>query len=205
VGTAKAINTKEYKISGKTGTTEYYDLKLGAHNEQYRASFAGFFPTDNPKYSMIVVINRPQTDYYGALAAAPVFKKIADRIFKTDRTMNPPVQASEDDIKTPLSKNGNKDDLEQVLTSVLTPVKNNNVNSEWITTEAQKDIVVFKRNNIENNKVPNLKYMGAKDAIYLLESIGIKPIIKGRGFVVSQSIAAGVNIKKGMKVILELK
>jgi cell division protein FtsI (penicillin-binding protein 3) len=81
-GTAKDINTDEYEISGKTGTTEHYDVEKRMHTEEYRASFVGYFPSDNPRYSIMVVINKPQTNYYGALAAAPVFKEIADIIFK---------------------------------------------------------------------------------------------------------------------------
>ncbi|MCF6365762.1 MAG: transpeptidase family protein [Bacteroidales bacterium] len=204
VGTARLINTKEYKISGKTGTTEYYDSKTGTHNEKYRASFAGYFPSDNPKYSMIVVINRPQTDYYGALAAAPVFKKIADKIFSKDRDINPPKEDLSGSNKTPYSKNGNSDDLKRVLASVSFPVKNEN-SSKWVTTEAQKDIIIFKNRTFENDKMPNLQYMGAKDAVYILETMGMNPCISGRGFVIYQSIAAGTEIKKGTKIKLELK
>jgi len=203
-GTAKAINTKEYKISGKTGTTEYYDAKLGTHNEQYRASFAGYFPSDEPKYSIIVVINRPQIDYYGALAAAPVFKKIADEIYKRDRTINPPKETENDLIKSPLSKNGNLQDLKTVLEETSTNVKNSDIKTEWVETEAQKENVVLKRKNIEKNIMPDLKYMGAKDAIYILEKLGLQAQINGRGFVVNQSIVAGDEVKKGMKVKLEL-
>ncbi len=205
VGTAKSINTEDYKISGKTGTTEYYDYKTKTHNEKYRASFAGYFPSDNPKYSIIVVINQPQTDYYGALAAAPVFKQIADKIFSRDRSINPPKESNNIEIKTPYSKNGNRDELEHVLASVLFPIQNNNENAEWVLTEAQKDKIVFNSKNIENNKMPDLQYMGAKDAVYLLESMGVEPIISGRGFVVFQSVSAGTEITKGLKVKLELK
>ena len=203
-GTAKAINTKKYKISGKTGTTEYYDAKLGLHNGQYRASFAGFFPSDNPKYSMIVVINRPQTDYYGALAAAPVFKKIADEIYQHDAEINNHRETKTDLIKTPISKNGNIKDLKLVLNKVSIPIQNENVNSEWVETEAQKENVVLKKKSVNKNTMPNLKYMGAKDAIFLAESLGLKVNVKGRGFVANQSIAVGDRVKKGMKLKLEL-
>ena len=205
VGTAKSINTEQYEISGKTGTTEYYDYKTKKHNEKYRASFAGYFPSENPKYSIIVVINQPQTDYYGALAAAPVFKQIADKIFSKDRTINPPKDINNSVVKTPYSKNGNQDELEHVLASISFPVKNTGKNTDWVTTEAQKDMVVFNEKSFENNKMPDLQYMGAKDAVYLMESMGVKPIVSGRGFVVYQSVSAGTVIKKGLKVKLELK
>ena len=61
-GTAKNINSDNYKIAGKTGTAvlNYADRKEG-EAKMYQASFVGFFPADNPKYSCIVVINNPKT------------------------------------------------------------------------------------------------------------------------------------------------
>ena len=205
-GTAKDINSEKYKISGKTGTTEHYDFKQKRHIEKYRASFVGYFPSDNPKYSIIVVINKPQKDYYGALAAAPVFKKIADKLFSGDREINPPKEAIiNSNSRIPYSKNGSKKDLDKVLGMVLIPVKNISETSAWVTTEAQKDLVLYRNKNINKKTVPDLKFMGAKDAVFILESIGIDPIISGRGFVVNQSISPGTKVSKGMKIVLDLK
>ena len=204
-GTAVDINTDKYKISGKTGTTEYYDFKQKKHIEKYRASFVGYFPSDRPKYSIIVVINKPQKDYYGAYAAAPVFKKIADKIFTKDRDINPPVNNSlNSNSAVPYSKNGFQNDLNRIFATVLIPV-NNNINSEWISTEAQKDMIVYRKNNIEKGIMPDLKFMGARDAVFILEKMGLKPILTGKGFVLNQSITAGTNVKKGTRVLVELR
>ena len=81
-GTAKNIFTEHYEIAGKTGTArvEYWikDQKM-----RYRASFAGFFPADNPKYTCVVIIHKPTNNkgYYGGTVTAPVFKKIADWVY----------------------------------------------------------------------------------------------------------------------------
>ena len=81
-GTGKLIHTDNYEIAGKTGTArvEYWKKDQGM---QYRASFAGYFPADKPKYSCIVVIHKPnpQKGYYGGGVTAPVFKKIADWVY----------------------------------------------------------------------------------------------------------------------------
>jgi len=81
-GTAKNIYSKEFSMAGKTGTcrTNYGDKNKP---KQYIASFSGYFPADNPKYSCIVVIHKPKTSigYYGNVVAAPVFKKIAKKIY----------------------------------------------------------------------------------------------------------------------------
>jgi cell division protein FtsI (penicillin-binding protein 3) len=80
-GTAANIYDKNFSMAGKTGTcqTEYW--KEGGPN--YVASFAGFFPADDPEYSCIVVIHKPnkKIGYYGNIVAAPVFKKIANKIY----------------------------------------------------------------------------------------------------------------------------
>jgi len=204
VGTAKSINSSEYNISGKTGTAEHYDTETGTHNETYRASFVGYFPSENPVYSIIVVINKPLTDYYGAYAAAPVFKKIADKLFSKDRRINKPDDFQNVEINTPLSKNGYREDIETVFASLLIPV-NKTHNEDWVTTEAQKDVVLLKSQTVNRKTIPDLKYMGAKDAIYLLENMGFKPKIYGRGFVVYQSILPGTTAKKGTEIVLELK
>lgn len=79
-GTAKNIYSKEFSMAGKTGTcqTEYW-IESG----RYISSFAGYFPADDPKYSCIVVINKPNKSlgYYGNIVAAPVFKEVAQKIY----------------------------------------------------------------------------------------------------------------------------
>lgn len=85
-GTAKALDDPRYKISGKTGTAQIAFDGRYIDSQGYRkhqASFAGFFPSDNPKYSAIVVLytNKTRANFYGGSWAAPVFKQISDRIF----------------------------------------------------------------------------------------------------------------------------
>src|SRR5690625_6666864 len=81
-GTAKNIFSEHYEIAGKTGTArvEYWikDQKM-----RYRASFAGFFPADDPKYSCIVVVHKPENHkgIYGGSVTGPVFKHIADWVY----------------------------------------------------------------------------------------------------------------------------
>lgn len=79
-GTAKNIYNKNFSMAGKTGTcqTDYW-----TGNTQYVSSFVGFFPVEEPKYSCIVVVHKPnkRIGYYGATVAAPVFKEIAQKIY----------------------------------------------------------------------------------------------------------------------------
>ena len=92
-GTADNIYTPNFSMAGKTGTAKKYiprhidkkgnTIPGGYSGKHYVASFAGFFPVEQPKYSCIVVIHDPdkKKGYYGAIVAAPVFKEIAQKIY----------------------------------------------------------------------------------------------------------------------------
>jgi len=79
-GTATNIYNPNYELAGKTGTCQ---AEYWTGNTQYISSFAGYFPADNPQYSCIVVIHKPNKEigYYGADVAGPVFKKVAHKIY----------------------------------------------------------------------------------------------------------------------------
>lgn len=99
-GTARSIFTPNLKMAGKTGTARFEYWKPGPM--KYQASFAGFYPSDNPKYSCIVMINQPQGNIYGGRVAAPVFKEIAGKTF-----LKTPLNVEEDmqrEKKVDLSK-----------------------------------------------------------------------------------------------------
>lgn len=82
-GTGQALKMESLKIAGKTGTTQlnYWE---GKDNVSYSSSFVGYFPAGKPKYSMIVVVNKPDKlmGYYGSQVAAPIFKEIAVKIYR---------------------------------------------------------------------------------------------------------------------------
>ncbi len=79
-GTAENIYDPNFSMAGKTGTcqTEYW-----TDDTKYISSFVGYFPADEPKYSCIVVVHKPnkKKGYYGNIVAAPVFERIARKIY----------------------------------------------------------------------------------------------------------------------------
>ncbi|MDA9660549.1 penicillin-binding protein 2 [Flavobacteriaceae bacterium] len=81
-GTAHNIKDKDFTIAGKTGTCQVDYNRIGKE-VQYISSFVGYFPVKQPEYSCVVVIHRPNKllGYYGSTVAAPVFKKIAKKIY----------------------------------------------------------------------------------------------------------------------------
>ncbi|GFD76269.1 penicillin-binding protein [Tenacibaculum sp. IMCC1] len=106
-GTGKGIYSPNFSMAGKTGTAKKYiprtknakgEYEGGYYsNQKYVASFAGFFPADEPKYSCIVVVHSPKKEkgYYGATVAAPIFKEIAQKIYTSTAINN---QLVSDDI-----------------------------------------------------------------------------------------------------------
>jgi len=81
-GTGTAVNTPLAKVAGKTGTAQV--AKKGIYEKgKYVSSFTGFWPFNNPRFSMLIVIGEPSKGkYYGAQVAAPVFRAIVEDICK---------------------------------------------------------------------------------------------------------------------------
>jgi cell division protein FtsI (penicillin-binding protein 3) len=90
-GTGRRLYDENFSMSGKTGTarTEYWK-KGWSEDRKYISSFTGYFPAENPKYSCIVVIHKPDLNrgYYGADVSGPVFKDIAQKIYTSNHIIN---------------------------------------------------------------------------------------------------------------------
>src|SRR5512137_1564050 len=98
-GTGKNAALVNVDVAGKTGTAQKFDF---AHkrfsSERVRTSFMGFFPSENPRFAMLVSIDEPQMFKWGGQAAAPVFKSISQqliRCFEPEIGENPPVREQE--------------------------------------------------------------------------------------------------------------
>ncbi|MBE9509880.1 MAG: transpeptidase family protein [Bacteroidetes bacterium] len=208
-GTAKNLRNDNFKIAGKTGTAQIANEKYGykqGSEVSYQASFVGYFPAENPKYSCIVVINSPTSSiYYGNLVAGPVFKEIADKVYATSlfrdeqQYLNIP-----EAYDPPYSKHGNLEDLKLVFERFNIATTNENISSKWVATVKQDSTIMIKPLDIRKGIMPNVKEMGLRDALYILENMALKVEIKGYGKVWKQSIAPGTKISPGSKVLLEM-
>lgn len=208
-GTAKNLNNTYYSIAGKTGTAQIANEKYGytvGSKISYQASFVGFFPSDNPMYSCMVVVNSPSNAvYYGNLVAGPVFKEIADKVFATKIYLqNDYVNNDPHDLDYPYSKNGFKKDLTQVLSYLGIEVKGGDQESEWVVPSKHDTHVEIQNLTINSNLVPNVLEMGLQDAVYLLEELGLKVVATGRGKVIKQSLVPGTEIHPGQVIQLEM-
>ncbi len=191
-GTASGIKSDKYRIAGKTGTAKFGYTKNKNERGHYNSSFIGYFPADNPKYSICVVITDPNRDkgYYASQVAAPVFKAISDRIWATmidtSKQLKPKVA--------------------QILAEKMKPVmvEDKNEISRKLPTKNLPNQRIVAVPNKGVNAVPDLTGMGLKDAVFILENMGMNVKILGRGVIAKQSIAAGTHITKGTEIIIEL-
>ncbi len=211
-GTARNLKNSNYKIAGKTGTAQIADKESGYSDKSkisYQASFAGYFPADNPKYSCIVVVNAPSRNvYYGNLVAGPVFKEIADKVYATNlemhESLNLAVNKERTEIKIPYTKKSHKDELKSVLADLGIRVNDNKANSDWVLTTKLDSCVKLGNQIIKENLMPNVKGMGVKDAAFILENLGLSFELLGRGTITEQSIAPGSRIYRGDLVTLKM-
>jgi len=205
-GTAKNIKSKEYKIAGKTGTALIADRNKGYKSKIYRASFVGYFPADNPMFSCIVAISNPDRSkgIYGSTVAAPVFKAISDKVYAMTYSMHPLVEIKENDNKVPDFNNGFKKDLNKIAKEFGFKVQNRYNNSDWVKVGSGKSCIDYKEIKVSGNKVPDVRGMGLKDALFLLENIGLKVRCKGVGTIKRQSLKPGTRIKRGYIIYLVL-
>ncbi|GAB4231359.1 MAG: penicillin-binding protein [Ekhidna sp.] len=203
-GTASNINHSMYKIAGKTGTAK--KVRNGRYVREYYTSFAGYFPAEAPRYSCIVVIDNPKGyQIYGSDVSAPVFKEIADRIYSLELDMHD-IEAAESSYVTgvfPYIKAGKKDELTMICNEF--GISNHSkTEQDWVKTDVINDAVYWEGNSISYERVPDVRGMTLRDAIYLLENLGLEVKVEGRGRVVTQSMTPGGKLLKGSTIKLQM-
>ena len=208
LGTARNINSKKYKIAGKTGTTVLnYANRKEDEAKIYQASFAGFFPADNPKYSCIVVINNPKKgEVYGGKVAAPIFKELSDKVFALDMNIHKPIVTLNNMKDFPTIKNGNSEEVYLMLNQLN--IQSNHIQANYVNATISNHEIELFANSVEddfkNGKMPNLKGMNLKDVSFLLEKYGLIVKVSGTGEVLDQSIKQGTEFVKGSIIKLVL-
>jgi cell division protein FtsI (penicillin-binding protein 3) len=203
-GTAKALSNTKYKIAAKTGTAQIANNNKGYGDiKSYRASLAGYFPANNPKYSMIVVISEPsRSKYYANDVAGPVFREVADKVYSMSTDIHKELEKDTSKLfaKIPFIKNGSREDISTVLETLK--IKSKTVdNSEWVYHKKHNDKIILAQLNHKKSSLPNVMGMGLKDALYLLENAGYVVKVKGYGVVQKQYLISS-EIKN--KVCIEL-
>ncbi len=195
IGTGKGVfKHSPYRAAGKTGTARVFEKGHYLENS-HRASFVGYFPAEDPKYSCIVVVNKARVfEAFGGKVAAPVFRDLANILFGTE--LDIPHNAMGNDstfvaqpwIPTILS--GESNALRKAFSHVQFPYALE-TDAQYISANSNGSGITISSKDESGNKVPDVRGMGLTDAVYVLEKRGLKVSSTGYGKVVSQSILPG--------------
>lgn len=211
-GTGKHIQSPFYKIAGKTGTAQVADKGIRYTDGVYQGSFVGYFPADNPRYTMAVVIRtkKHSTAYYGGTLAAPVFRMISDKIFANglgnwDEPLDSLAQKGRPRLTATVAATGEN------YSRLMRALQKNAFVEMDARPQSMAEIAVDSASNVYikprkmyQGVMPDLRGLAIKDAVYLLEYQGLKVTVQGKGIVQGQSIPAGHKIVKGQNVVLLL-
>jgi len=208
-GTAKSLfKNTPYKVAGKTGTALVANGNRGYADKIYQSSFAGFFPAEDPQYTIVVVIkNKPHAaNYYGSSVAGPVFKEIADRLYTTKVKYAANNTANNNAVSnTQYAFAGNKNDIQQITKTLQIQYNDNTaLEKDWLNVAVTNNQATATEKNIHENMMPQLNGLGLKDALNICENLGLKVNVQGKGKVSYQSIIQGQKIAKGQVINIAL-
>lgn len=178
-GTGKNAKIENISVGGKTGTAKIVENGKYVAGK-YNSSFVGFFPVEDPKVVCLILVNEPELEKYGSKVAAPIFKNVAERIIQTDP------QYFKENRKLPGTESIERNNNENIEPEF---VKNKNQTNEI------KLVQVNYSKEINKNVMPDLRGKTVKDALVILNLLGLNYKIHGSGVVTKQSIAPGTIIK----------
>ncbi|MEQ8702326.1 MAG: penicillin-binding protein [Phaeodactylibacter sp.] len=209
-GTAHDLYTTDYAFAGKTGTAQV-NYKKGPRGNSiggHQASFVGYFPAEAPQYSCIVVINKPRRGgFYGGDVAGPVFREIADNIYRVKPALHPVMNAEAPPVAVENTLPGLSIGAQEDFRSLLAYL-DMNVYGEPTTQMAvlrpYSDSLKMENRTMAEETVPNVVGLGLRDALHVLENRGLKVSVEGVGKVARQSIIPGTRIR-GQKIKLYLR
>lgn len=215
VGLGKKAGSPNFKVAGKTGTAQISKGAGGykSGGTSYLISFAGYFPADAPRYSCIVCIQKSGLPASGGTMCGKVFHEISEGIMAQSLKVDVKDARDSASVFVPDVKAGNILAANYVLSHLGIKTNANwsgsyaDGNPIWGKAErvGNHSIKLIREKQYDKTIVPDITGMGARDAIYNMESRGIKTQITGRGKVVKQSLVPGTVIKKGAvcSIVLE--
>ena len=189
-GTGSKLKNSKIKIAGKTGTAQE-EVKQTGQDKRYNSSFVGYFPADKPKYSMIITMfgcKKPK--YYASQVAVPTFGKIVEKIASIEAFNDESKRKDRTEYASanlPQNAIGYSDDFKKVLNYLEIPYDRDN-RGAWSKVKSKRGKMEIDEFQFRSKRVPNVIGMGARDAVYFLENLGLKVELEGYGKVVKQSI-----------------
>jgi len=195
IGTGKGVfKHSPYRAAGKTGTARINENGVYLDN-YHRASFVGYFPAEDPKYSCIVVVNKARVfEAFGGKVAAPVFRDLANILFGTELDIPHNAMGSDSTFVSepwiPSILSGESNSLRKAFSHVQFPYALE-TDAQVVSATAEGSALTLSSKDENGHKVPDVRGMGLSDAVYVLEKRGLKVSTTGYGKVVSQSILPG--------------
>jgi cell division protein FtsI (penicillin-binding protein 3) len=207
-GTGKKLFANSlYKVAGKTGTalvsngTKFYSESI------FQSSFIGYFPADNPQYTIaVIIINHPHAaNHFGATVAGPVWKEIADRLYSTyiqnKMDLVPNFQVRDSQMFNYAISNTS---FKTIVKNITIPYIDSTLSKEWIQVQGAGVKVKATSQLISDTTMPNIIGMKLQDALWICEKKGLLVKSLGSGKVTAQSIVQGQAIIKGQHIQLQL-
>ncbi len=213
VGLGKKAGSPSFLVAGKTGTAQISKGAAGYKSGQmnYLLSFAGFFPAYEPRYSCIVCLQKSGLPASGGGMSGVVFHDIAEGIMAQSLKLEAADARDSLSIMMPDVKNGNILAADYVLSHLGFKTRTDwdgsyaDGNPIWGRASESGHTLSLQRDPLgDSTLMPDVHGMGARDAVYLIESRGVKVKVVGRGKVTEQSIGAGEKIKKNMTCVIKL-
>ncbi len=194
-------DTALFRVAAKTGTAQ--DLVGGG----YLGSMVAYFPTDAPKYTVMVAVkNSPSRGlYYGAGVSGPVVRDIIYSLYTMESEWRNRVAEPTSEYRPTSIKGGRTESMREVASQLdvkYTTERRHGWGECGFDSTGRAKISEI---GTDDGRMPRVTGMGLKDAIYLLESRGLRVGVSGHGRVVGQSIAAGRQIRRGEYVTITLK
>jgi cell division protein FtsI (penicillin-binding protein 3) len=210
-GTAHRLKNDLYTFAGKTGTavTALDNRGYNKANKIYQSSFIGYFPADKPRYTIAVVIQNGNESKlaYGGVVSAPVFKEVADKIYASNLIDQPIFQSPRVNDSINYNYTGLHNDIKKIAGVFQIPLLDSGTGGFWRTMTMYNNSSVIRTAFDASEpmaRMPSIVGLGLKDAVYLLENLGLKVIASGRGKVIFQSLTSNANINKGQTINIHL-
>jgi cell division protein FtsI (penicillin-binding protein 3) len=208
-GTGKDLFLKSlYKVAGKTGTSKVAEPNgVGYRNNIFQSSFVGYFPADNPQYTIaVIIINRPNApNHYGASVAGPVWREIADRLYSTyiqnKMEVTPNFQLKDSQIYNYATS---KISLKTIAKNLSLSYKDSSLNNDWVMLQGEKRDIKITPKPMKAGIMPNIIGMKLQDALWICENNGLMVKSVGKGKVMTQSIVEGQKIIRGQQIQIQL-
>jgi cell division protein FtsI (penicillin-binding protein 3) len=206
-GTAKDVfKDSPFPVAGKTGTAHVAGGDVKYYDGVYQASFVGYFPSDKPEYTCIVLVKTSPhaAIHFGGQLAAPVFKEIATKVYSMyvqgKKGLGMPVSAD----SSSFAYAGYTTDVREIFKTVNVKAVDSAQKYSWSLVYSNNYRPAVKALPDSKNIMPDLSHLTLKDALYEMENRNLKVAVRGRGKVVAQDILPGTPISKNQTVTLLL-